>query len=153
MSRGSYLCQLRKGPSKCLDIVYSVQIAAIMKIHSDSKERYGYRRVMYALRNQGVHINHKIVHKLMYHLQPHGANPKAYKKYNSYKGPIGKMVPNILYREFNPSMPMTSFATDITEFAIAEGSFTFLQSLICVQMRLLLMILPDVQPLNKLTGC
>ncbi|MEE1009060.1 MAG: IS3 family transposase [Agathobacter sp.] len=121
MSRGSYLYQLRKAPSKCLDIVYSEQIAAIKKIHSDSKERYGYRRVMYALRNQGVYLNHKTVHKLMHHLQLHGANPKAYKKYNSYKGPIGKIAPNILNREFNPSMPMTSFATDITEFAIAEG--------------------------------
>ena len=53
MSRGSYLYKLRKAPSKCLDIVYSEQIAAIKKIHSDSKERYGYRRVMYALRNHG----------------------------------------------------------------------------------------------------
>ena len=53
MSRGSYLYQLQKSPSKCLDIVYSEQIAAIKKIHSDSKERYGYRRVMYALRNHG----------------------------------------------------------------------------------------------------
>ena len=53
MSRGSYLYQLWKAPSKCLDIVYSEQIAAIKKIHSDSKERYGDRRVMYALRNQG----------------------------------------------------------------------------------------------------
>ena len=65
MSRGSYLYQLRKAPSKCLDAVYSEQIAAIRKIHSDSKERYGYRRVMYALHNQGVHLNHKTVHKLM----------------------------------------------------------------------------------------
>lgn len=69
MSRGSYLYQLRKAPSKCLDAVYSEQIAAIRKIHSDSKERYGYRRVMYALHNQGMHLNHKTVHKLMHHLQ------------------------------------------------------------------------------------
>ena len=65
MSRGSYLYQLRKAPSKCLDAVYSEQIAAIRKIHSDSKERYGYRRVMYALHNQGMHLNHKTVHKMM----------------------------------------------------------------------------------------
>ena len=69
MSRGSYLYQLRKAPSKCIDAVYSVQIAMIKKIHLDSKERYGYRRVMYALRNHGIHLNHKIGHKLMYHLQ------------------------------------------------------------------------------------
>ena len=121
MSRGSYLYQLRKAPYKCLDAVYSEQIAAIRKIHSDSKERYGYRRVMYALRNQGMHLNHKTVHKLMHHLQLQGAHPRAYKKYNSYKGTVGKIAPNILNREFNPAKPMTSFATDITEFAIAEG--------------------------------
>lgn len=121
MSRGSYLYQLRKAPSKCLDAVYSEQIAAIRKIHSDSKERYGYRRVMYALHNQGMHLNHKTVHKLMHHLQLQGAHPRAYKKYNSYKGTVGKIAPNILNREFNPAKPMTSFATDITEFAIAEG--------------------------------
>ena len=121
MSRGSYLYQLRKAPSKCLNVVYSEQIATIKKIHLDSKERYGYRRVMYALRNHGIHLNHKTVHKLMHHLQLQGAHPKAYKKYNSYKGAIGKVAPNILNREFNPSMPMTSFATDITEFAIADG--------------------------------
>lgn len=73
MSRGSYLYQLRKAPSKCLDAVYIEQIAAIRKIHSDSKERYGYRRVMYALHNQGMHLNHKTVHKLMHHLQLQGA--------------------------------------------------------------------------------
>ena len=112
MSRGSYLYQLRKAPSKCLDAVYSEQIAAIRKIHSDSKERYGYRRVMYALHNQGMHLNHKTVHKLMHHLQLQGAHPRAYKKYNSYKGTVGKIA---------PAKPMTSFATDITEFAIAEG--------------------------------
>lgn len=121
MSRGSYLYQLRKAPSKCLDAVYSEQIAAIRKIHSDSKERYGYRRVMYALHNQSMHLNHKTVHKLMHHLQLQGAHPRAYKKYNSYKGTVGKIAPNILNREFNPAKPMTSFATDITEFAIAEG--------------------------------
>ena len=81
MSRGSYLYQLRKAPSKCLDAVYSEQIAAIRKIHSDSKERYGYRRVMYALRNQGMHLNHKTVHKLMHHLRLQGAHPKVYKKF------------------------------------------------------------------------
>ena len=76
MSRGSYLYQLRKAPSKCIDTVYRVQIAMIKKIHLDSKERYGYRRVMYALRNHGIHLNHKTVHKLMYHLQLQGGIQK-----------------------------------------------------------------------------
>lgn len=47
MSRGSYLCQLRKAPLKSIDAVYKNEIKTIKKIFSDSKERYGYRRVMY----------------------------------------------------------------------------------------------------------
>ncbi len=96
MSRGSYLYQLRKAPSKSLDNVYSKQIVAIRKIHAYSKVRYGYRRVMYVLRNQGMPLNHKTVHKLMHHLNLQGAHPRAYKKYNSYKGNVGKVAPNIL---------------------------------------------------------
>lgn len=153
MSRGSYLYQLRKAPSKCLDAVYSEQIAAIRKIHSDSKERYGYRRVMYALHNQGMHLNHKTVHKLMHHLQFQGAHPRAYKKYNSYKGTVGKIAPNILNREFNPAKPMTSFATDLLNLLLQKESYICLQSLICVQMRLLPMMLPDTHPLTRLTVC
>lgn len=153
MSRGSYLYQLRKAPSKCLDAVYSEQIAAIRKIHSDSKERYGYRRVMYALHNQGMHLNHKTVHKLMHHLQLQGAHPRAYKKYNSYKGTVGKIAPNILNREFNPAKPMTSFATDLLNLLLQKESYICLQSLICVQMRLLPMMLPDTPPLTRLTVC
>lgn len=153
MSRGSYLYQLRKAPSKCLDAVYSEQIAAIRKIHSDSKERYGYRRVMHALHNQVMHLNHKTVHKLMHHLQLQGAHPRAYKKYNSYKGTVVKIAPNILNREFNPAKPMTSFATDLLNLLLQKESYICLQSLICVQMRLLPMMLPDTHPLTRLTVC
>ena len=120
MSRGSYIYQLRKAPFKSLENVYSEQIAAIRKIQADSKERYGYRRVMHVLRNHGLPLNHKTVHKLMHHLKLQGAHPKAYKKYNSYKGTVGKIVANIPNREFNPPKPMTSFATDISKFAIKE---------------------------------
>ena len=121
MSRGSYLYQLYKAPAKSLDVIHKDHIEAIKKIHSDSKERYGYRRVVYALRNLGMHLNHKTVYKLMHHLQLQGAHPKAYKKYNSYKGSVGTVAPNILNREFNPQKPLSSFATDISEFAIAQG--------------------------------
>lgn len=153
MSRGSYLYQLRKAPSKCLDAVYIEQIATIRKIHSDSKERYGYRRVMYALHNQGMHLNHKTVHKLMHHLQLQGAHPRAYKKYNSYKGTVGKIAPNILNREFNPAKPMTSFAMILLNLLLQKESYICLQSLICVQMRLLPMMLTDTHPLTRLTVC
>ncbi len=50
MSSGSYLYQLYKAPTKKLDVIHNDHIEAILKIHSASKKRYGYRRVVYALR-------------------------------------------------------------------------------------------------------
>ncbi len=78
-----------------------------------------------------------------------GAHPKAYKKYNSYKGTFGKIAPNILNREFNPPKPMTSFATDISEFAIANGKLYLSPIIDSVAMKLLLMIFQEVLTLDK----
>ena len=117
MSRGSYLYQLRKAPSKSLDNVYSEQLAAIRKIHADSKERYGYRRVMYVLRNQGTPLNHKTVHKLMQHLNLQELILKLIRNTTPAKELSERFAPiNILNREFNPPKPCDSFATDISEF-------------------------------------
>lgn len=40
------------------------------------------------------------------------------KKYNSYKGKIGKTAPNILKRDFSTTRINEKWATDITEFKI-----------------------------------
>lgn len=40
------------------------------------------------------------------------------KKYRSYKGEVGKIVPNILKRDFNTTAPNQKWTTDITEFAL-----------------------------------
>ncbi len=38
------------------------------------------------------------------------------KKYRSYKGTVGKFVPNILNRNFQADKPNEKWITDITEF-------------------------------------
>ena len=67
--------------------------AAIRKIYDQHKGRYGYRRITLQLRNDGIHLNHKTVQKLMVEMSLYAKKKKA--KYKSYKGEIGKIAPNI----------------------------------------------------------
>lgn len=41
-------------------------------------------------------------------------------KYRSYRGQVGKTAPNILNREFEASLPNQKWATDVTEFKVAD---------------------------------
>ena len=41
-------------------------------------------------------------------------------KYRSYRGEIGKTAPNILNREFDATRPNEKWATDVTEFKVAD---------------------------------
>ena len=40
------------------------------------------------------------------------------KRYNSYKGDVGKIAPNLLERNFEATMPNQKWVTDITEFSL-----------------------------------
>jgi len=89
---------------------------AIITIVSDSKGRYGYRRVTVILKKRGLTINHKTVRKLM-----SGLNLTCQvknKKYKSYKGAVGKTAKNIMKREFCATKPNQKWATDVTEFSL-----------------------------------
>ena len=39
-------------------------------------------------------------------------------KYNSYKGDVGKIAPNLLERNFKADKPNQKWVTDVTEFAL-----------------------------------
>ena len=56
----------------------------IITIFYTHKARYGYRRMTLALWNEGIHVNHKLVQRLMNKMGLLGVTPKA--KYKSYKG-------------------------------------------------------------------
>ena len=73
-------------------------IEKIKEIFINNKERYGYRRITLELRNQGYHINHKKVYRIMVKL---GLKPlkRNKRKYSSYKGTIGKIVDNYINRQ------------------------------------------------------
>ena len=89
----------------------------ITSIFYENKCRYGYRRITLELKNRGYKINHKTVQRLMKQLGLISiVHPK--RKYNSYKGTVGKVAKNILKRDFNATKPNEKWVTDITEFKV-----------------------------------
>ena len=91
----------------------------IQTIAIKHKRRYGYRRMVLALRNEhGLIVNHKKVIKLMRALSVQSIVRR--KKYKSYKGEVGKIAPNVLNRDFTTTQPNQKWVTDLTEFKIND---------------------------------
>ena len=80
--------------------------------------RYGYRRVYQQLRNEGYTINHKTVQRLMQEMNLKSKVRKV--RYLSYRGEVGKTALNILNRDFKAVRPNQKWATDVTEFKVAD---------------------------------
>ena len=89
---------------------------AIAAIYHENKGRYGYRRITTELHSRGFTVNHKTVQRLMKEL---GLVCRVrMKKYRSYKGEVGKLVPNLLERNFEAEKPNQKWVTDVTEFSL-----------------------------------
>lgn len=87
-----------------------------MAIYHENKGRYGYRRITTELHLRGFSLNHKTVQRLMKDL---GLVCRVrMKKYHSYKGEVGKIVPNLLERNFEAEKPNQKWVTDVTEFSL-----------------------------------
>lgn len=88
----------------------------IYDIFHAHKGRYGYRRITYALRNDGIQVNHKRVQRLMIE---QGLKSKVRpKRYKSYRGRVGKVAPDLLERKFHAEKPNQKWVTDVTEFKV-----------------------------------
>ena len=90
----------------------------IKRIYDANKKDYGYRRVWLRLRQEGIKITRKTVHKLMKGMGLYGKRRKG--KYNSYKGEVGNIAPNLINRNFKAEKPFEKAAIDITEFAVCD---------------------------------
>ena len=92
----------------------------ITEIHIENKD-YGYRRVCRQLRNEKIFVNKKKVQRIMQKL---GFQVTSFtrnsRRYNSYKGNVGKIAPNRVNRRFNTSVPHQKITTDTTEFKYYE---------------------------------
>lgn len=92
----------------------------IKSIFNEHKGRYGYRRIRLELINRGYIVNHKKVSRLMKEMDLKSIQRKKRKKYNSYRGTVGKVADNLLKRDFKAEKPNEKWATDVTEFKLGE---------------------------------
>lgn len=91
----------------------------ITEIVTKSKKRYGYRRLVLALKNKGLIVNHKKVLRITRELNLLCSKFRnRFKKYSSYKGHVGKIAPNDVNRKFSTSKQNVLWLTDVTEFRI-----------------------------------
>lgn len=116
ISRSAYyyhqqrLTQPEKDASLCDEIV---------RIYHEHKQCYGYRRLTLALRQAGHLINKKKVQRLMQSMQL-TAVIRRRKKYRSYRGEQGRIVANVLQRQFDCDQPNQKWVTDVTEFRVGN---------------------------------
>lgn len=113
LSRATYYYHLKRltVPDKYAGIKELIQ-----EIYAANKKRIGYRRVTIELHNKGITINHKTVQRLMKQL---GLFCQVrMKRYNSYRGEVGKIAPNLLDRNFIADRPNQKWVTDVTEFSL-----------------------------------
>ena len=105
----------------------------IVEIFNNNHQKYGRPRIVQELKRRGIVINNKKVYRLMKKLGL-TATPRK-RKYNSYKGQIGKICKNhllvkkispkkgniIQVRDFKTDRPYQILGTDVTQFQIAAG--------------------------------
>ena len=87
ISRSTYyarLASIKKGDK------YAEEREAIRTLVAMNKGRYGYRRITIALHKLGIHINHKVVMRIM--KEENLTCKVRLKKYRSYRGTEGKSL-------------------------------------------------------------
>ena len=88
----------------------------VQQIYHENKGRYGYRRITLEFRNRDLATNHKVLQKLMH--EENIVCKVRQHKYNFYKGQVGKIVPNLLKRNFSTTKSNEKWVTDVTQFSL-----------------------------------
>ena len=113
LPRATFYYHLKR--MKCED-KYRAAKEEITVIYHENKGRYGYRRITAELHKRNIPLNHKTVQRLMREI---GLVCRVrMKKYQSYKGEVGKTAPNLLNRDFHAEKPNQKWVTDVTEFSL-----------------------------------
>jgi len=122
--RSVYYYQVRASTKSDPYLQTKTQIKTIFHNHQG---RYGYRRIQAELGNQDHCLNPKTVYKLMGQLGLKSTvRPK---RYQSYKGGLGKVAPNLLERNFVAKQPNQKWVTDVTQFNI-KGQKVYLSPIL-----------------------
>ncbi|WP_253275488.1 IS3 family transposase [Rossellomorea aquimaris] len=103
----------------------------ITNLFNKFQERYGYKRITKELKKLGQRINHKKVYRIMRELGIRCIKfMRKSRKYNSYKGTIGKVAKNRLSRRFRTPIPLQKLVTDVTEFKCLEEKKLYLNPIL-----------------------
>jgi putative transposase len=92
--------------------------SAITSVFWAAAGRYGHRRVHLELSKAGWQVAKKTVLALMRQLEL-VCQVRRRRRYNSYRGEVGRVAPNLLDRDFTAHAPNQKWVTDVTEFAVA----------------------------------
>jgi len=85
----------------------------IKEIFRESKSTYGKRRIVEALKEEGIHIGRDRVRKLMKKLNLRAKTPRRYKVTTDSKHSF-KAAPNLVDRQFQVDAPDRVWASDIS---------------------------------------
>jgi putative transposase len=113
----------RKRPARS-NISNDALLVHIRAVHAHSKGEYGWPRVWRELLARGIRVGKERVRRLM---QLHGIRAKAKRKYKATTASKHRLpvAPNLLLvqgaRRFDPAVPDTVWASDITYIATGEG--------------------------------
>lgn len=89
----------------------------IFRLFHENHKVYGCRRIRLALLNRGWVVSKNLVHTLMRSMGLRCVIRR--RKYQSYRGRVGKIAGNVLRRDFVPPRPNQSWVTDVTMFQVA----------------------------------
>ena len=89
----------------------------ISRLFHENHKVYGCRRIRLALLNRGWVVSKNLVHTLMRNMGLRCVIRR--RKYQSYRGRVGKIAGNVLRRDFVPPRPNQSWVTDVTMFQVA----------------------------------
>ena len=95
---------------------YAEVKALMVRLFSEHRSLYGYRRLNELLRQCGHRHSGKTILKLMKVLSL--ACPVRRKKYCSFRGDACQVAANLLQRNFIASGPEEKWVTDVTEFRV-----------------------------------
>jgi len=108
-----YCQQIKSRPDK-----YEHERVLIIDEFLNNKGIYGYRRITASINKADgeQQISKRIVRRIMREEDLKGKQTR--RRYNSYKGKVGKVAGNVLGRNFKAKGPLEKVVTDVTEFKV-----------------------------------
>ncbi|GAA1203742.1 IS3 family transposase [Streptomyces hebeiensis] len=108
----------------------------IRAVHAEWDGTYGRPRITAELRDQGEHVNHKRVGRVMRKYGIAGLRLRK-RQVTTVPEPSATPVPDLFRRDFTATAPNTKYVGDITYLPVGDGQFLYLATVIdCFSRRL-----------------